>query len=77
MNVLLLCCAGKRLERRLREGNPVGGEGGEFGEGLSQKLVPLHGGGAAQVVGIVPFVYPDQLIVLVTSRSQMSAVVGK
>ena len=59
VNVLLLCCAGKRLERRLREGNPVGGEGGEFGEGLSQKLVPLHGGGAAQVVGIVPFVYPD------------------
>lgn len=58
VNVLFLCRAGKRLERRLREGDPVGGEGKEFGEGLGQKLVPLHGGGTAQVVRIVPFVHP-------------------
>ena len=58
VNVLFLCRAGKRLERRLREGDPVGGEGKEFGEGLGQKLVPLRGGGTAQVDRIVPFVDP-------------------
>lgn len=61
--MLLLGGPRERLERGLAERHPVGGQRGEVGERLREKLVALHGGGAAQVLRRVPAVGPHQLVV--------------
>ena len=39
------------------------GEGAGGGEGLGEKLVPLHWCGAAEVLRGVPAIHPDQFVV--------------
>ncbi len=75
-----LCSTREGLQRCLGERDPVRGERGQVGEGRREELVPLDRGGATEIIGCVPPVGPDQLVVLPAGNlggPEVSAVASK